>query len=328
MERLFPASFTNIFLAALTTMTFSCKSGNRSALMLDLVRAEEIFIAGNTHQALELIDLIISENTSLAEPYLLKGNIYTAVGQHEKARVVYSKLVKIDPDFVSAWFKLGNNAYRAKQYQKAIDCYRNELIGKNAHSLQAKDKQITMLQIGRCYMHLGKIDSALISYNKCITIDSLYSEVIGDLARLHTDNGDFTKALMLAKKAVTLDENNIDYLYSLGTVYLKTNQYERAITCLQAVSAQQPLYEGLHYNLGQAFIRSGDDIKGMKYLAKADSIQTLYSRLENLKLDVERNPNNPRKWLALAEALEYADMKPEADQARLAVHYTSALKNK
>ena len=260
MERLFPASFTNIFLAALTTMTFSCKSGNRSALMLDLVRAEEIFIAGNTHQALELIDLIISENTSLAEPYLLKGNIYTAVGQHEKARVVYSKLVKIDPDFVSAWFKLGNNAYRAKQYQKAIDYYRNELIGNNAHSLQAKDKQITMLQIGRCYMHLGKIDSALISYNKCITIDSLYSEVIGDLARLHTDNGDFTKALMLAKKAVTLDENNIDYLYSLGTVYLKTNQYERAVTYLQAVSAQRPLYEGLHYNLGQAFIRSGDNI--------------------------------------------------------------------
>ena len=328
MERLFPASFTHIFLVALTTMNFSCKPGNSSALMLDLVRAEEIFIAGNTYQALELIDLIISENTSLAEPYLLKGNIYTAVGQHEKARVVYSKLVKIDPDFVSAWFKLGNNAYRAKQYQKAIDCYRTELIGKNAHSLQAKDKQITMLQIGRCYMHLGKIDSALISYNKCITIDSLYSEVIGDLARLHTDNGDFTKALMFAKKAVTLDENNIDYLYSLGTVYLKTNQYEKAVTYLQAVSEQRPLYEGLHYNLGQAFIRSGDNIKGIKYLAKADSIQTLYSRLENLKLDVERNPNNPRKWLALAEALEYAGMKTEADQARLAVHYTGTLKNK
>ena len=328
MERLFPASFTHIFLAALITMTFSCKSSNRSALMLDLVRAEEIFIAGNTHQALELIDLIISENTSLAEPYLLKGNIYTAVGQHEKARVVYSKLVKIDPDFVSAWFKLGNNAYRAKQYQKAIDCYRNELIGNNAHSLQAKDKQITMLQIGRCYMHLGKIDSALISYNKCITIDSLYSEVIGDLARLHTDNGDFTKALMLAKKAVTLDENNIDYLYSLGTVYLKTNQYERAVTYLQAVSGQRPLYEGLHYNLGQAFIRSGDNIKGIKYLAKADSIQTLYSRLENLKMNVERNPNNPRTWLALAEALEYAGMKKEADQAHLAIHYTGTLKNK
>jgi|TARA_B100000809_G_scaffold106878_1_gene105335 hypothetical protein len=51
MERLFPASFTHIFLAALTTMTLSCKSGNRSALMLDLVRAEEMFISCNTHQA-------------------------------------------------------------------------------------------------------------------------------------------------------------------------------------------------------------------------------------------------------------------------------------
>ena len=51
MERLFPARFTHVFLAALTTITFSCKSGNRSALMLNLIRAEEMFIVGNTHQA-------------------------------------------------------------------------------------------------------------------------------------------------------------------------------------------------------------------------------------------------------------------------------------
>ena len=57
MERLFPASFAYIFLAALTTMAFSCKSDNKSDLMLDLVRAEEMFMAGNTHQALEYVDM-------------------------------------------------------------------------------------------------------------------------------------------------------------------------------------------------------------------------------------------------------------------------------
>ena len=97
---------------------------------------------------------------------------------------------------------------------------------------------------------------------------------------------------------------------------------------MQAVADQRPFYEGVYYNLGQAYIRSGNNNTGSQYLLKADSIQTLYSRLENLKLDVERNPNNPRKWLALAEALEYAGMRPEADQARLAVHYTGTLKNK
>ena len=44
------------------------------------------------------------------------------------------------------------------------------------------------MQIGRCYMPLGKADSALIIYNECMTIDSLYSEVMGDVARLHIDN--------------------------------------------------------------------------------------------------------------------------------------------
>ena len=51
MERLFSTSFARIFLVTLTTMIFSSKSSNRSALMLGLVRAEEMFMLGNTHQA-------------------------------------------------------------------------------------------------------------------------------------------------------------------------------------------------------------------------------------------------------------------------------------
>ena len=86
------------------------------------------------------------------------------MGQHDRAKSAYEKLVKIDPDYLSAWFKLGNNAYRKKQYREAINFYNHELIGKLTNTLQSKDKQITMLQIGRCYIHIGKVDSALIIY--------------------------------------------------------------------------------------------------------------------------------------------------------------------
>jgi len=255
-------------------MAYSCQSDSRSkkntgsgtsfdnrrsTLMLDLIRAEEMFATGELHQALGLIDELVSKKPQWADPYLLKGNIFTTVGQHDRAKSAYEKLVKIDPDYLSAWFKLGNNAYRKKQYREAINFYNHELIGKQANTLQSKDKQITMLQIGRCYIHIGKVDSALIIYNKCIKIDSLYREVMGDVARLHIDNGYYKTAMEFANKAVALDEKNIDYKYSLGTVYLKTNQYKQAVTYLQAVADQHPFYEGAYYNLGQAFIRLGNN---------------------------------------------------------------------
>ena len=300
----------------------------RSILMLDLIRAEEIFVAGKPHQALELLDKLIGEKSIWAEPYLLKGNIYTAVGQYEKARSAYNKLIKVDPNYLSAWFKLGNNAYREKQYREAINFYNQELTNEQANALQSKDKQIAMLQIGRCYMHLGKIDSALIIYGECMTIDSNYSEVMGDIARLHIDNGNYITALGFAKKALALNKNNIDYQYSLGTVYLKNNRYKQAVNYLQAVVNQRPFYEGAYYNLGQALIRSGNSNVGSQYLLKADSIQTLYSSLENLKLAADRNPDNQIKWLDLAIAYESVGMKTEADQARLAAQFTGALKNK
>ena len=335
--------FTYIFFVSVSIVAYSCQSdsrskkntgsGNsfdnrRSSLMLDLIRAEEMFAAGEPHQALGLIDELASKQPQWADPYLLKGNIFTTVSQYDQARSAYEKLVEIDPDYLSAWFKLGNNAYRKKQYREAINFYNQELTGKQANALQSKDKQITMLQIGRCYMHLGKTDSALIIYKECIKIDSLYSEVMGDVARLYIDNGEYKTAIDFANKAVALDEKNIDYQYSLGTVYLKTNQYKQAVTYLQAVADQRPFYEGVYYNLGQAFIRSDNNNTGSQYLLKADSIQTLYSNLENLKLAADRNPDNQRKWLELAKAYDSVGMKAAAGQARLAAQFTSTLKNK
>lgn len=343
MKRQLTIYFRYIFFVSVSIMTYSCQSDSRSkkntgsgtsfdnrrsALMLDLIRAEEMFAAGKLHQALGLIDELLSKKPQWADPYLLKGNIYTAVGQHDQARTAYEKLVRIDPDYLSAWFKLGNNVYRKKQYRQAINFYNQELTGQQAITLQSKDKQITIMQIGRCYMPLGKADSALIIYNKCITIDSLYNEAMGDVARLHIDNGDYITAVEFAKKAVALDENNIDYQYSLGTVFLKTNQYKQAISYLQAVADQRPFYEGVYYNLGQAFIRLGNNNIGSQYLSKVDSIQTLYSGLENLKLAVDRNPDNQIKWLELAKAYESAGMKTEAGQARLAAQFTGTLKTK
>jgi len=63
------------------------------------------------------------------------------------------------------------------------------------------------------------------------------------------------------------------------------------------------------------------------YSCQSDSIQTLYSNLENLKLAADRNPDNQRKWLELAKAYDSVGMKA-ADQARLAAQFTSTLKNK
>ena len=64
------------------------------------------------------------------------------------------------------------------------------------------------------------------------------------------------------------------------------------------------------------------------YSCQSDSIQTLYSNMENLKLAADRNPDNQRKWLELAKAYDSVGMKAAAGQARLAAQFTSTLKNK
>ena len=299
-------------------------ANNASSLDLDLIQAEELFSLGRPHQAIDSINLLIAKKPNWAEPYLIKGNIYMKAGQYDQAELSFKKLLNINPQYLSVRFRLGNIAYRKKQFRKAVHYYNKEL---ESGIIKSVDKQITMLQIGRCYLHLGKIDSALITYNKCMEIDSLYGEALGDMARLHIDNGEYKKALRYAKKALSSNQNNIEYLYSLGTIFLKIQKYNLANKYLNLVIDQNPFYEGAYYNLGQASIRLGNNSLGNKYLAMADSVQKLYTKMENLELALDKEPGNYRNWLALIKLYESAGMKRKAEQALFASQFTKSLKN-
>lgn len=77
--------------------------------------------------------------------------------------------------------------------------------------------------------------------------------------------------------------------------------YAEALPALQRVVAARPWQTGVHYNLGQALLRTGDPIAGQRYLALTDSLQPLLADVQRLEILVERRPDLLERWLQLAE---------------------------
>ena len=279
---------------------------------LFLIRAEDSFRQGAFNAALRLTDSAAVYAPELADIPYLQGLILTEVSQLNKAKAAFERVVSLDPYYRTAWFKLGNSAFRQEQYRKALTMYRKEQqVDREVEKADGQDLDLDrhctiLLQLGRTYTELGEIDSAEQTYLQAIAIDGSYAEAYGDLGYLFKDNGEFKEALKYSRRALSLDPENADYNYLLGSLLLQTGQTQKAIVYLEMVLKRRPGDYGACYNLGQALVTVGRVEEGHRFLAMVDSLQSLQNKINHAKVTAETYPNVLRRWVEFATLLRRA----------------------
>ena len=107
---------------------------------------------------------------------------------------------------------MGTNSIRQDDLPAAIAHYKSELL--------LYPSARTMVQLGRAYADLGKIDSAAFAYEDAIKTDSKNAAAYMRLGHLYKDSGDITKAIEYATSGLNLDPGNLDYKYIMGSLLL------------------------------------------------------------------------------------------------------------
>ena len=288
---------------------------------LKLIQAEDSFRQGAFSVALQLIDSAEVYAPELADIPFLRGRILSELSQFKQAQVAYEKVVSLDSCYRSAWFKLGNSAFRQNQYYKALSMYRKERQVahemEKAQGLDFNQEQhgTILLQLGHTFSELGEIDSAEQAFQQAIAIDGSYAQAYYELGNLFRDNGQFEEALKHSRRAFSLDPDNVDYNYILGSLLLQTGQVQKAIGHLEMVVQRRPGDYGACYNYGQALVTAGRVEEGHRFLAMVDSLQSLQSEINQAKLTAEMNPNVLKRWVELADLLH------SAGRYEVALHY-------
>lgn len=85
--------------------------------------AETKRLAGNIHDALQIIKHSAQSHANSAELYYQWGHCLDDLGEYEEALNKYEKSIQIDPDYAKSLFRIAFNYDMEGEDEKAIECY-------------------------------------------------------------------------------------------------------------------------------------------------------------------------------------------------------------
>ena len=274
-----------------------------------IFQAESAYRTGYYNAALTLSDSVITISPNVADIYFLRGRVFTKLARLEKAETSYLRVLQLDPNYQGAWFNIGTNSLRQDKLPEAISYYKKEQ--------QTYPSATTMVQIGKIYADMGKVDSATYAYEKAIEIDTKNASAYMRLGHLYKDSGDITKAIKYTTSGVNLDPENLDYKYFMGSLLLLNGEPKASIPFFRSVTNKRAWHYWAHHNLGQAYFRIGSTAEGQRFMDKAKELQKGIQEVENWRNLANMNPDQFMLWVNLGNSLNNMGRMEEAKDAFL-----------
>ena len=274
-----------------------------------IFQAETAFRNGYYNAALAITDSSLVNSPHSADIHFLRGRVFTKLARLNEAEVAYRTVLSLNPNYQGAWFNMGTNSIRQDDLPAAIAHYKSEML--------LYPSARTMVQIGRAYADLGKIDSATFAYEDAIKTDSKNASAYMRLGHLYKDRGDITKAIEYATIGLDLDPENLDYKYIIGSLLLLNEEPKASLPFFQAVTSKRPWHYWAHHNLGQALYRIGDETQGQHYMDLAKELQKGIQEVENWRNLANMNPDQLMLWVNLGNSLKNMGRIQEAKDAFL-----------
>jgi choline-sulfatase len=239
------------------------------------------------------------------------------------------RVIADDPKVIDAWFMLGNEYYRRRDYTRAISQY--------ARALQLKpDYDLVVINMANAYRALGRDDEAMLGYRRFMELDPKNAQIRYEAAQILIDSGKLDAAADELDRALTLEPKLAAARNALGVLAIKRGDLDAAQREIQAAIDQKPDVRLAHFNLGvlaeqrQDFQRAIAEYKEeiarhpSSYKA-AFNLGLLYGRLgdrpgqlDAYKRAIEMNPSFAEGHLFLAKV--YLDAGQDLAEALRLAH--------
>lgn len=216
-------------------------------------------------------------------------------GDNALAAQQYRRIVKLRPDFFSAWVNLGVALVQLKQFPEAIESYRAALaldpkdrgvqfylalaylknrdeFGASAQleklaKADPKDLRVAIL-LGDCYLQLGKYDRALTLLAPLARAAGDNPDFLWVFGSALISNGSLREGVALVERVAKQSQAADAYLLA-GRTLFRLNEFERARDSLETAARLNPNLPGVYTALGMAREKTVDNQGAMEAFRKA-----------------------------------------------------------
>jgi tetratricopeptide (TPR) repeat protein len=231
-------------------------------ILLVLISASAEFLATRSYlihwrNSLGLCEYMVSKVPNAAP--LLHYNLgaaYGELGRWEEATEAYKQAIRIKPDYADAHNNLGVAYSKLGRSQEAIEAFSQAIKIKT-------DYAEAHYNLGTTYGKLGRSQEAIDEYKQTIKIKPDYAEAHFNLGIVYGTLGRYQEAVESYKQAIRIKPDYTEN-YNLGVNYYKLGRYQDAVEAYKQAIKIKPDFEGAHYNLGVAYLVTGDKESALK----------------------------------------------------------------
>lgn len=164
------------------------------------------------------------------------------------AKVLYEKLLILEPQHAVAHSNLGNLLYK-----------QNDLLGARQHYIQALHIEpgfvAAHLNLGLVLLKQHEWHAATKQFNNVISLQPDLIVAHWHIATLYLQQGEFEKAIEHYQILLTVEPKHAEALNNLGVIYLKQNQIELAFEYFNKALTAEPHHRDARNNLASTLLQ-------------------------------------------------------------------------
>jgi arylsulfatase A-like enzyme/Tfp pilus assembly protein PilF len=235
----------------------------------EAVEAFKLWEAGQDHEGIELLKKIITEKKNISTAYSSLALIYKSLGRLSDAiQVLFLGLESI-PESYRIFSSYVDYLSEAGQWDDIISVF------ERMNFKQYDFDPVIWNLVGLSYLNLGDFENARVFCEKAVAIDEKFSLSYSNLGLIHfkifnttTNPDELPKAFENYKKALDLDPKISAAHSGIGSVYLYKQDYDNAIQHLTTALKLQPDMNHALYNLGIAYLNTGNKSQALNYFSR------------------------------------------------------------
>ncbi len=241
-------------------------------------------------RAAQRIKQILKQFPQNAAAYNLLGEVNLAQKRSDDAQTAFRKALLADPHYAPAYRNLAAVRAARGAPADAIKIYQEGLLATQGDAG-------LLFALGVTYERLGEYDAAVKNYELVLAKEPMSFAAMNNLAMLlisgNPDPARLNKAKELADRLRTNPAPA--YLDTVGWVYYRHGDYAAAVPYLERAVRALGQFPVVHYHLGAALAKSGDQAGARRHLQEALRRQSDFPGIDDAQAILSQLGKNRRR---------------------------------